>query len=108
MVSHFKVKPLVLAITTLLTVNHTVYSAEDKTEKGDETEVIEVTGYRGSVLKSISDKRNQGTIVDSIFAEDIGKNTDQNIADALSRVTGVSIQTEDGEGTKISVRENRV
>ena len=32
------------------------------------------------------------------------KSTDQNIADALSRVTGVSVQSADGEGTKITVR----
>ncbi|WP_143873419.1 TonB-dependent receptor [Catenovulum sediminis] len=100
-----KLAPTSIAVLTALTVNYG-WAAEENNEKtkAEEVETIEVTGYRGSVLKSINEKRNAGTIVDSIFAEDIGKNTDQNIADALSRVTGVSVQTEDGEGTVISVR----
>ncbi|WP_111977330.1 TonB-dependent receptor [Algibacillus agarilyticus] len=102
MSNSFKLKPIVLAMVPLL-VTGNVYAVEEE-NKADEVETIEVTGYRGSILKSIHDKRNSKTIVDSIFAEDIGKTTDQNIADALSRVTGVSIQQEDGEGTKISVR----
>ncbi|WP_017446781.1 TonB-dependent receptor domain-containing protein [Gayadomonas joobiniege] len=92
-----------LAVLSSLSI-HTQAAEAEKNNKKSDAEVIEVTGYRASVLKSINDKKNQRTIVDSIFAEDIGKNTDQNIADALSRVTGVSIQTEDGEGTTISVR----
>lgn len=105
MSTSFKLKPITLAMLPLLVAGNS-YAAEDSENdnKIESTETIEVTGYRGSVLKSIHEKRNSKTIVDSIFAEDIGKTTDQNIADALSRVTGVSIQTTDGEGTKISVR----
>ncbi|EWH11752.1 3-dehydroquinate synthase [Catenovulum agarivorans DS-2] len=77
---------------------------DNKNEEKDTTEVIEVTGYKGSVLKSMFEKRNAGNISDSIFAEDIGKSTDQNIADALSRVTGISVQSTDGEGARITVR----
>ncbi|WP_143873479.1 TonB-dependent receptor [Catenovulum sediminis] len=55
-------------------------------------------------MKSLNQKRFSDNVTDSIFAEDIGKSTDQNIADALSRVTGVSVQSEDGEGTTVSVR----
>ncbi|AWB65677.1 TonB-dependent receptor [Saccharobesus litoralis] len=100
----FKLSALSLAILAS-SASMVAYAAEDdKKDKEEDTEVIEVTGFRGSILKSINEKRNSATIVDSIFAEDIGKTTDQNIADALSRVTGVSIQTDDGEGTKISVR----
>ncbi|MGJ8682187.1 TonB-dependent receptor [Paraglaciecola sp.] len=70
----------------------------------DEIEVIEVSGFKGSLLKSMNQKRLSQNVSDSIFAEDIGKSTDQNIADALSRVTGVSVQSTDGEGTMITVR----
>jgi TonB-dependent receptor len=75
-----------------------------KSKKDDEIEVIEVSGFRGSVMKSMNAKRFSDSVSDSIYAEDIGKSTDQNIADALSRVTGVSVQSTDGEGTKITVR----
>ncbi|EWH08971.1 TonB-dependent receptor [Catenovulum agarivorans DS-2] len=112
MSQRFKIKPLTLSMLSILFAasTQTALAAEaekdekEQAKKSDEAEVIEVTGYRGSVLKSIFEKRNAQGIVDSIFAEDIGKNTDQNIADALSRVTGVTVQSEDGEGTVITVR----
>jgi TonB-dependent receptor len=63
-----------------------------------------VTGFRGSLQKALNAKRFSENVQDSIHAEDVGKSTDQNIADALSRVTGVTVQEEDGEGTRISVR----
>lgn len=77
---------------------------ETKKEEDEAVEVITVEGFRGSLLKSMNDKRFSGNVSDSIFAEDIGKATDQNIADALSRITGVSVQSVDGEGSKITVR----
>ncbi|KMT66865.1 TonB-dependent receptor [Catenovulum maritimum] len=109
MATQFKYKPIVLMVASVLSASQMAYAAEaenDKKKKQNETdpEVIEVTGYRGSVLKSMLEKRATANVSDSIFAEDIGKSTDQNIADALSRVTGISIQSEGGEGTKISVR----
>jgi TonB-dependent receptor len=79
---------------------------QKKSEEADKAvlEVIEVTGFRGSLQKAINAKRFNESVSDSIHAEDIGKSTDQNIADALSRITGVSVQEEGGEGTRISVR----
>lgn len=77
---------------------------EEKKEPKSAVEVIEVTGFKSSLKKSINAKRYSEGVVDSIHAEDVGKSTDQNIADALSRVTGVTVQEQDGEGTKISVR----
>ncbi|WP_076420080.1 TonB-dependent receptor [Colwellia sp. UCD-KL20] len=119
----FKLKPLVLAMMPVLMVgtSQIAYAqdsapteeeiersvADNKKKKKsvkDDIEIIEVSGYRGSLQKNINNKRLSDSISDSIFAEDIGKSTDQNIADALSRITGVSVQQSDGEGTRISVR----
>lgn len=69
-----------------------------------QTEVIEVTGFRSSLADSLFTKKNANNIVDAIAAEDIGKSTDQNIAEALQRVTGISINRADGEGTTIVAR----
>ena len=77
---------------------------EDSAQDAEEGNVIVVTGIKGSILKSVDDKRNSGQIIDTINAEDIGKSTDQNIAEALNRISGVSISTNDGRGTTISVR----
>ncbi len=81
-------------------------TTDEVNENSDEdgVEIITVSGFRGSLLKAMNEKRFSKNVSDSIFAEDIGKSTDQNIADALSRVTGVSVQTVDGEGTQITVR----
>ncbi|MBU3021096.1 TonB-dependent receptor domain-containing protein [Aestuariibacter sp. A3R04] len=73
-------------------------------EQDDEIEIIEVQGFKSSLQKSINAKRFSDGVTDSIHAEDVGKSTDQNIADALSRVTGVTVQEEAGEGTRVSIR----
>ena len=79
--------------------------AEKDPDKEQQIEVIEVTGFKGSLRKAMNAKRFSEGVSDSIHAEDVGKSTDQNIADALSRVTGVTVQEgEGGEGTRISVR----
>ncbi|MFT5294007.1 MAG: iron complex outermembrane receptor protein [Colwellia sp.] len=71
----------------------------------DETEVIEVLGVRGSIRQSINDKRFANEIMDSLSAEDIGQMPDENIAESLSRITGVLItRNDEGEGTGLSIR----
>lgn len=82
-----------------------------KNEAIDDMELIEIIGFKGSLLKSLLNKRYSQSISDSIFSEDIGKSSDQDIGEALQRITGVSIQRGGGasfnsneEGTTISVR----
>ncbi len=77
---------------------------EAKKATTDETEVIQVTGLRGSLLEAVNRKRFNDVISDTIVAEDIGKMPDRNIAEALQRITGVSINREDGEGTEVTIR----
>ena len=77
---------------------------DDAAQEPVQIEEVVVVGIRAATQKSIDDKRTAQGIVDTINAEDIGKTTDQNIAEALSRVTGVSLNSRDGEGTTITVR----
>ncbi|MCQ3831033.1 TonB-dependent receptor [Microbulbifer elongatus] len=96
-----------LSVAVLSACSGQAFAQEDSKEDESQyqaLEEIQVTGIRASIEKSIDDKRYGGNIKDTINAEDIGKTTDQNIAEALSRVTGVSMQTADGEGTTITVR----
>ncbi len=65
---------------------------------------VTVTGYRESLQKSLDEKRYSVEQVDAIFAEDIGKFPDQNLAESLQRIAGISIDREGGEGQRISVR----
>ena len=79
--------------------------------QGQELEEIVVTGIRSSLEAAATLKRNDSRIVDAIVAEDIGKLPDNNVAEALQRVTGVSINRDYGVGTEVSIRglpNNRV
>jgi iron complex outermembrane receptor protein len=75
-------------------------SGQDVTE----LDKVTVTGYRQSLQKSLDEKRYTTEQVDAIFAEDIGKFPDQNLAESLQRIAGVSIDREGGEGQRISIR----
>lgn len=72
---------------------------------GDTLEEIVVTGFRSSLANSTNDKRNATGFQDSIFAEDIGKFPDTNIAESFNRVPGITINREvSGEGLSIAIR----
>ena len=76
-------------------------------ESEEESEVMEeivVTGIRGSMQQSLERKRNADHFVDAITAEDIGAFPDQNLAEALQRISGVAIDRKSGEGAFVSVR----
>ncbi len=70
----------------------------------DDSTVVVVTGLKSSLQSAVSNKKKSKQIVDSIVAEDIGKLPDNNVADALSRVTGVQITRENGEGKNVLIR----
>ena len=73
-------------------------------DTGNEGQEIVVTGIRASLEQAIDIKRRADAVVDAISAEDIGKFPDKNVAEALQRVTGVSISRDFGEGERVSVR----
>ena len=65
---------------------------------------IIVTGIRASLDRAQDLKRNSDGVVDGISAEDIGKFPDSNLAESLQRITGVSINRVNGEGSQVTVR----
>ena len=67
-------------------------------------QVVVVKGMRQSMASSLNMKRNADGFVDGIVAEDIGKFPDTNLAESLQRISGVSIDREIGEGSKVTVR----
>lgn len=70
-------------------------------EAGDE---IIVTGFRQSLEAALNVKRDSVAAVDAIVAEDIAKFPDQNLAESLQRIPGISISRDAGEGRSITVR----
>lgn len=77
---------------------------ESSSEAAPEVEVIQVSGIRGSVMRSMDLKRSSNGVVDAISAEELGKFPDTNLAEALQRITGVTISRSNGEGSQITVR----
>ena len=68
-------------------------------------EEVVVTGFRGSLQTAAAEKRANVNFTDSIFAEDIGKFPDLNLAESLQRIPGVQIQRDvTGEGASVAVR----
>ncbi|MDE0053024.1 MAG: TonB-dependent receptor [Gammaproteobacteria bacterium] len=78
--------------------------AADQAADEEVIEEIVVTGIRGSLQQSLERKRNADHFVDAITAEDIGAFPDQNLAEALQRISGVAIDRKSGEGAFVSVR----
>ncbi len=67
-------------------------------------DVVIVQGIRQSLAASSDVKRNAQGVIDAITAEDMGKFPDTNLAESLQRVTGVSIDRANGEGSTVTVR----
>ena len=74
---------------------------------GDDVTTVEaviVKGIRGSLDAATKKKRTSAQIVESIESEDAGKLPDNNVPEALSRITGVQIERTHGEGSSVTIR----
>jgi iron complex outermembrane recepter protein len=108
--SRFALHPLALAgLVALAAFGAAAPASAQEAAKTDkdvnELERVEVTGTRASLQKSLALKRNAAGVQDSISATELGRFPDNNVADSLSHITGVSIsRTAGGEGQKVSIR----
>jgi TonB-dependent receptor len=95
---------LALGLSVLAGLIHNAYAQETPTIQTD-TNVVKVTGYRGSLESSAKDKKDAVGFQDTISAEDFGKFPDKNIAESLSRIPGIQISRDvTGEGMNIQIR----
>ncbi|MEM5518154.1 TonB-dependent receptor [Henriciella sp. AS95] len=80
--------------------------AQEAVDEGEDLrqDVVVVEGIRGSLTEASDIKRNSQGVVDAITNEDIGKFPDTNLAESLQRITGVSINRQNGEGSQVTVR----
>lgn len=98
-----RLQPTALALGVALMLSATV-QAQEAPQSATDLDTVQVTGTRGSLTKAQIIKENTDQIVDSVVAEDIGKLPDNNVAEALQRITGVQITRNKGEGSDIMVR----
>ncbi len=71
----------------------------------DEAADIVVTGVRASIVGALNVRKESTQIVDSIVSEDVGKLPDNNVVEALQRVTGIQVTDRaGGETAAITIR----
>lgn len=71
--------------------------------QAQDLQAVTVTGYRASLQKALDIKRNANSIVDAITAEDVGKFPDNNVAESLAHLPGITVDRTFGEGERISI-----
>jgi TonB-dependent receptor len=106
---HLVLHPLtaacLLALATLAAPAGAQQTESIATADAEPVTQVEVTGTRASLKQSLALKRNSAVVQDSISATELGRFPDNNVADSLSHITGVSIsRTAGGEGQKVSIR----
>jgi TonB-dependent receptor len=98
-------KALSICIAAVLSQAQFAHAQQAATTDENALEEVVVTGYRQSLENSTSAKRDAVGFVDAIFAEDIGKFPDSNIAESFNRIPGITISREtSGEGLNIAIR----
>jgi TonB-dependent receptor len=80
------------------------FSGVAHAQDAGQVEEVVVTGFRASLNNAIALKRAETAVVDVIKAEDIAKFPDNNLAESIQRIPGVSIARDAGEGRNITVR----
>jgi TonB-dependent receptor len=63
-----------------------------------------VTSQRAAEARSVDAKRAADNQVDELFATDVGKLPDQNVAEAVRRLPGISVANDQGEGRYVIIR----
>jgi iron complex outermembrane receptor protein len=78
-------------------------TTSQKSAAPDDLMEIVVTGYRQSLQSALDAKRISVQPIESVVAEDIGKMPDQNVAESLQRLPGISINRFGGKGTQVLI-----
>lgn len=101
--ANFPYRTVALCMAAALQSN--AYADEDNTTKAQEdVEVIEVQGVRQTDLKARELERLKKGLSSIIASDDLGNFVDQNVAESLRRLPGVTLQRSEGEGKFVSVR----
>jgi len=97
-----KKNKLAMAVSAALSIAAGQAGAQQASD--DVIEEIVVQGIRGSLTQALGLKRETSGIMDAISAEDMGKFPDTNLAESLQRITGVSVNRVEGEGSEVAIR----
>lgn len=88
----------------LLVAMLTISAGAGVSAQTTEMEEITVYGQRAAQNKALDEYRRANSITNYIAADDMGQFVDQNVAESLQRLPGISISRDQGEGRFVSVR----
>ena len=91
-----------LVLSSLEMVN--AQEVQSSTATDELMEEILVVGTRASLKKARDIERDADVWKNVVVADDIGNFPDQNVAESLQRLPGLSIQRDEGEGRNVIVR----
>jgi len=75
-----------------------------KVSEDSEMEVIEVTGFSRSLIAALNQKRFGDTVSEQLSGDDLGALPDVSMADALTRLPGISAVRTGGQAAQINIR----
>ncbi len=96
--------PAIAAQQTETAVTDNSAASKPKTPTKEDIEVIEVRSYAGSLIKSLNLKRYNDTVSETLSADDLGALPDVSMADALTRLPGISAVRTGGQAAEINIR----
>lgn len=103
----FKFKPIAVAIGFAIIAQSADVNAQQEIGNNMDIEIISVTGTRLQNQRSASLKHEAENIIDVISSDEIGALPDFSIAEALSRVTGISTEDRNGDAEFVVIRGMR-
>ena len=97
-------RPTLLAASIALIAAFGTGTVNAQTQSDDDEVIEEIitTGIRGSIQRAIDFKQSSNSIVEAVSAEDLGRLPDTSIADAISRLPGLTSQRAEGRASAIS------
>src|SRR5690606_38514398 len=101
----FKKRLLPVCIAMAATGSINTY-AQDSADASLEEEIV-VTGVRNAELNARQSERNKNIFSSVIAQDDAGNFADQNVAESLQRLPGITLQKTEGEGRYVAVRDRK-
>lgn len=92
-----------LCVTTVDAQTAPAPAMPERADLAEPADIV-VTGTRAGERKAIEEKRKADNFVDAIYANDVGKLPDQNVAEAVRRIPGLSVANDQGEGRYVIIR----
>lgn len=89
---------------TLSALAFAIASERLQAAEADTTEHVQVVGQAASIDNALKEQRSSDSIKSVVHADGVAQLPDQNVAEAVQRMPGVSVERDQGEGRFVTVR----